>query len=201
MTRFSYCQVLTFITVMFLLPLNVAAQTGVSSVTVRASVSETVALSISPVSTGGDVRMDVASSGSTARLTLSGTGAGSSVVRVPLIVRSNSGFKVSAIAESRAALLTQLSVTDVRATGTLVSPEAVNNLQIQKQFDQRGLEESLSAENVFDVSHPFLLLSGPRVSLGGTLNSPNNALQITLLIRVKSESVGGWLTHLTFSND
>jgi hypothetical protein len=161
---------------------SVEAQT----VTVTGAVSETVALSLAPSATNNDVRMHAVSSGSTLQLTLSGNGVGSPVIRVPLLVRSNSRFKISGSFESTTALLTQLSVTNVKATGNLVSTEAVDNLQIPPEFD---------------LSSPFVLLSGPRVSLGGTLNSPNNALQITLLVRVKSESVRGWLAHLTLSND
>lgn len=202
MNQFSYCHVLTLITVVLLLPLKVEAQTGGSSVALRASVSETVALSVPPSSTHGDVAIDVVSSGNTVRLTLSGTGPGSSVIRVPLLLRSNIGFKISAVAESKTALLNQLSVIDVRATGGLVSPEAVNNLEIPKHLDLRRLEESVASANGFstsDISDPFLVLSGPRVSLGGTLNSSNNALQVTLLIRTKSQSAQDWMVHLTFA--
>jgi len=44
-----------------------------------------------------------------------------------------------------------------------------------------------------------VVLSGPRISLGGTLNSPNNALQVTLLIRIKPLTVSGWMGHLTLA--
>lgn len=168
--------------VVFLASGSVEAQT----VTLNGRVSETVALSIPPHSTHGNIVIDAVSSGGTVQLTLSGKGANSGVIRVPLLVRSNSKFRIEGSFESTTAQLTQLSVIDVRATGRLVSPEAINNLEIQKQFD---------------ISDPFVVVSGPRVSLGGTLQSPNNALQITLLIRLKSDSVGGWLAHLTFSNN
>ena len=163
---------------------SVEAQTA--GVTLRTTVSETVVLAVAPNSIEGDVRADVVSSGNNVRITLSGAGAGSPVVRVPLLVRSTTNFKISGRFESDTAQITQLSVTDVRATGRLVSTAAVDNLEASPQVDP---------------SSPFVVLTGPRVSLGGTLNSPNNALQITLLIRVKSESVGGWLAHLTFFND
>ena len=178
----------------FLASAGVEAQT----VTLQGRVSETVALSVPPHSTHGNIVIDAVSSGSTVRLTLSGKGANSGVIRVPLIVRSNSKFRISGMFESTTAQLTQLSVIDVRATGRLVSPEAINNLEIPQQFDLRGSKDNDSSE---DFTNPFLVLSGPRVSLGGTLQSSNNALQITLLIRLKSGSVGGWLAHLTFSNN
>lgn len=178
------CALLCLFTVVLLVPASVEAQTG--SVTLTGRVSETVALSVPPNSIRGDVGLDVVSSGSTVRITLSG--AGSPVIRVPLLVRSNTSFRISATVESKTAELTQLSVVNVRGTGRLVSPEATN-LEIPKQFDLRGVEE------------PFVVLSGPRVSLGGTLESPNNALQITLLLHIKSQPAERWTVHLTFFND
>lgn len=156
------------------------------TVSLTASVSKAVALEVAPNSANGDVRVHALSSGSTVRITISGNGAGSPVIRVPLLVRSNSEFKISGEFESTTTQLTQLSVMDVRATGALVSSEVINNLQIPPEFD---------------LSSPFVLVSGPRVSTGGTLNSPNNAVQITLHVRLKPESVGDWLAHLTFFNN
>jgi hypothetical protein len=157
------------------------------TVKMSTTVSETVVLSIAPSSIdGNDIRADVASSGNTVRMTVSGNGAGFSVIRVPLLVRSNTSFKILGRFESTTAELNQVSVVDVRATGRLVSTEAIDNLEIPAEFD---------------ASNPFLVVSGPRVSLGGTLVSPNNALRLTLLVHIKSESVRGWLAHLTFFND
>lgn len=165
----------------FLVPANVEAQT----VRATGKVSGTVALSIPPHSIHGNVDVNVVSSGSTVRMTLSGKGGKSPVIRVPLMVRSNIGFKISATFESNTAELSQLSVVDVRATGRLVSSEAINNLEIPEQLD---------------LQEPFLVASGPRVSLGGTLQSPNNALQITLFICMKPQPTRDWLVHLTFFN-
>jgi len=160
-----------------LVPASVKAQSS-GSATLNGSVSETVSLSVLPNFTHSNIDVNVVSSGSTVRVTLSGTDAKAPVVRVPLIVRSNSSFKISAAVESTMAELSQLSVIDVRATGLLVSPAAVSELEISQQLDH--------------------LLSGPRISLGGTLDSPNNALQVTLFIRLKPQPVRGWLVHLTF---
>jgi hypothetical protein len=140
--------------VVFLVPASIAAQT----VTLRGTVSETVALSVP-------------------RITLSGDDTQSSVIRVPLLVRSNSSFKISAVFESQTAELSELSVVDVHATGSLVLPQVINALDLRREGD--------------------VVLSGPRISRGGTLDSPNNALQVTLLIRVKPQSVSGWMGHLT----
>jgi hypothetical protein len=189
-----FSAVLWLFIVVFLVPAGVEAQT----VTLQGRVSETVTLSIPPHTIQDAVNVDVVNSGGAVRMTLSGKNAKSAVIRVPLIVRSNTNFRISGTFESSTAQLVQLSVIDVRATGRLVSPEAINNLEIPPQFDGRGLKKNDSSE---DFSSPFFVLSGPRVSLGGTLESSNNALQIILLIRLESQSVGAWLAHLTFFHD
>jgi len=147
---------LTLIAVGVFVPAGVKAQ---SSVIMKATVSEVVAISVSPTSVPSN----------TVSLTLSGD---EPIVRVPLLVRSNTSFKISAIFESRTAALSELSVEDVRVTGMLVSPQVVSALHLDPQLDP-------------DTSQPLLVLSGPRVSLGGTLHSPNNALQVTVVIRWK----------------
>jgi len=152
------CRLLTLIAVGVLVPAGVKAQ---NSVVLKATVSEIVTLSVSSTSTPTN----------TVSLTLSGD---DQVVRVPLLVRSNTGFKLSAIFDSKTAAVNQLSVDDVRATGGLVSPQLVTALQLNPQLD-------------LDTSQPLLVLTGPRVSLGGTLNSPNNALEITVVVRLKPE--------------
>ena len=187
--------VFTLVVVLLLAPAGVEAQTG--GVTIKTTVSEVVALSVLPNSTPGDVETSLVSTGNTVRITLSGADADARVIRVPLLVRSNSSFKISAAVESNAAEVTQLSVVDARATGTLVSLDAITELNVPRQFDVRRLE-TLSVPNLLDPSRPVLVASGPRVSRGGTLNSPNNALQLTLLIRLKPEQTRGWSVHLTF---
>ena len=149
-------QIFILIAVVFLASASSAAQTA----TLTGTVSETVALSVT-------------------RITLSGDDAQPSVIRVPLLVRSNSSFKISAVFESQTAELSGLSVVDVHATGSLVSPQAVNTVDKRREGD--------------------VVLRGPRISLGGTLNSPNNALQVTLLIRLKPQTLSGWTAHLTLA--
>lgn len=178
--------------------LTVVTGVDAQTVTLNARVSETVNLTVEPNSTQGDIRVHVVSSGNTVRMTLSGSGEG--LIRVPLLVRSNSAFRISGRFESTTAQLTELSVLNARATGRSVSSEAINNLQVSPRFDLRGPLKTISTED-FDYSTPFFVFSGPRISLGGTLVSPNNALQVTLLVRVKSGSVADWLAYLTFSND
>lgn len=171
---------LTLIAVVVLLvSTSVAAQT---SVTLTGTVSETVALSVAPTFKQGN--MEVVSGGNTVRITLSGDNAQSPVIHVPLLVRSNTNFKISAGFESQTATLEQLIVTDAHATGNLVTPQIVAGLDKRRDIET-------------DTSQPMLVLSGPRISRGGTLTSPNNALKVTLLIRLKPQQTTGWMVHLT----
>jgi hypothetical protein len=184
-SRLKCSHVFTLIAVVFLVASSVHGQSGGGSVTLRATVSEIVALSVAPDFNVDNVDTAVVNNGSAVQLTLSGRNDAPAVFRVPLLVRSNSSFKISAVLESKTAELAQLSVTDVRPTGSLVSANVVKALDaIRPQINP-------------DASLPLLLLSGPRVSLGGTLNSPNNALHVTLLIRLKSPLVPGSPVHLT----
>ena len=165
------CRLFTLMAVLFVVPAGVEAQTG--RVALKATVSETVTLSVAPTFSQSNVDV-VSSGGNTVRITLSGD---DPVIRVPLLVRSNTSFKISAVFDSE---LGELSVVDVHATGNLVSPQAVNGLNVPPKSDLN------------------LVASGPRVSLGGTLDSPNNALQITLLIRLNSQPPLGSPVQLTF---
>jgi hypothetical protein len=167
--------IFTLMAASFVVPAIVRTQT--SRVALNGTVSETVTLSVAPGFSQSNVDV-VSRRGNTVRITASGD---DPVIRVPLLVRSNSSFKISA--ESQTAQLSQLMVTDVHATGNLVSPEAVHGLNVPRKFN-------------LDTSR--LIVSGPRVSLGGTLNSRNNALQITLLIRLNSQPSPGSPVQLTF---
>ena len=182
--------------VVLCVPINMKAQTG--RVTMTGTISQTIALSASANLPSANVNTDVMSTGNTVRVVLSGNDAGAQVIRVPLLVRSNTGFKISAVVDSGTAALTQLSIVDVRATGSLVSPQAINGLSVPQPFDLRGRDETSSTQNPLDVSRPVLVVSGPRVSLGGTLDSPNNALQVTVLIRLEPQPARPWLVQLTF---
>jgi hypothetical protein len=182
-TRLKCGPLFTLLAVVFLLPTAAEAQTG--RVALQGHVSETVSLSVVPNFTHGNPGAEVTSTGNTVRITLT-TDNKSPVVRVPLLVRSNSSFKLSADFASATNLLTQLLITDVRPTGRLVSPAAVSGLNISKRLDLNDSRESL-------------LVSGPRVSLGGTLDSPTNALQITVLIRLDPQAMPGQQFQLTFA--
>lgn len=169
--------IFTLLAVVFVVPVGIEAQTG--RVAMKATVSETVTLSVAPTFSQSNV--EVVNLGSnTVRIIMTGD---DRVIRIPLLVRSNTSFKI--LAESQTGGLSQLMVTDVHPTGSLVSPHVVNALDKRPKAD-------------LNVTGPFVIASGPRISLGGTLNSPNNALQITVLIGLKPRPRPGSPVQLTF---
>ncbi len=187
---------------MFFLPVMAQGQTGVGLGTMKANVSETVALSVSPNLPQEKVRTDVHGNLQSLTLTLSGSSTEVVVVRVPVLIRSNSFYKISALVQSQAATLSGLAVLGARPTGKLVAMDAVANLNVARDLDSRtpiGPVQT-AASWPLNLSPSLTILSGPRVSLGGTLNSADNALEVTLLITVKPEAgTDSWFLRLAFS--
>src|SRR3989442_1340141 len=88
--------------VIFVLPIMAQGQTSIGSVTMKANVSETVALSVSPNLLQNNVQVDGHSDVKSLTLTLSGSAHDVVSVRVPILIRSNTGYKVSALSHSQA---------------------------------------------------------------------------------------------------
>ena len=175
---------------------SVPARVKAQEVHLQGTVSETVVLSVLPSFSAGKVEAEAVRSGNSLRLTLTSGDDEAPIILVPLLVRSNTGFRISALFESDNATLAQLSVIDVHPTGKLASSR-VNLVTLTPRFDLQDLDK-VSRTAPVSVSQPALILSGPRISLGGTLESPNNALQLTLLIRLQPHEPRSWVVHLTF---
>jgi hypothetical protein len=198
MSRFrSSCRfALASIAMIVAVSAHISAQTGVA---IRAAVSQTVSLSVPQVLPPNSLSSEVVSSGNRVEVTFSNETSKGGTIRLPLLVRSNTGFKLTALLESGLKGVTQVAVSTVRPTGTMVSPQAVHETNINRGFDARGVAETgLTDMFALESARPLTLLTGPRISIGGTLNSPGNALEIVLLISLKSEAgpASGRLTLL-----
>ena len=196
MSRFQLtCRVVFgVIAVMVLMSARAVAQNA--GVVLNGAVSETVTLSVPRILPPGTIKTDVVNTGSNrVDVTFSSTDK-NGVIRLPLLVRSNCGFKLTAVLNSNAAVVTQVVITSLQPTGPLVSRQAVRDVKIARRFDARGPEERVSGPVGLELSQSLLVLSGPRISLGGTLDSPGNALEIVVLIHLKSDS-GPATSHLT----
>jgi hypothetical protein len=182
-------------TVIVCLPITVRSQTA-SSIGMKGSVSQVVVLSVSPSAMHENIQAETVAEGNSLRVLLSGNSHGSEEIRVPLLLRSNTGYSISARVESQSVIVNQLSVTDVRGTGRFVAPEAIN-----VTHDPLSSKPSMASNSPLDLSKNFSLFSGPRISLAGTLNSPDNALELFIVIKVTPiKQAGSWQLTLTLSS-
>ena len=179
-------------------PATVCAQRRSGSTELRGGVSKTVVLSLSPNASDGGVELNAFESGGALNLVLSGSQFTRNL-QVPILIRSNTTYNVKASVQSQTAVLTQLQVLSVDATGRLVASDAVTSFAVKRQFDWRPGGSLVDAEDLstIDASVPFTIFSGPRISLGGGLASPHNALKVILLLSVQATvAEGSWTLDL-----
>jgi hypothetical protein len=183
------------------LPIMARGQTSIGSITLQANVSGTVALSVSPNLLQDNVQVDGHSDVKSLTLTLSGPPNEVVSVRVPMLIRSNTGYKISALVQSQTATLGNFAVLDAHPTGRFVAPDGFANLNVAQELDNRNKNGMIQIASIpLNLSSPLTILSGPRVSLAGTLSSADNALEVMLLIVVKPNvGADGWSMHLTLS--
>jgi hypothetical protein len=165
-------------------PSTVCAQRG--SASLHGSVSKTVRLSLSPNASTERAEVIAFENGGVLSVTVSSSGVERNL-QVPILIRSNTSYNIIASVQSQTAVLTQLRVRSVEAGGKLVAGYAVTGVVIRRQFDMPRRDPFAAEENLtgIDASVPFTIFSGPRISLGGGLDSPDNALKVILLLSVR----------------
>jgi hypothetical protein len=82
-----------------------------------------------------------------------------------------------------------------------VSADAIANLEMGQALNRRTTDGTIQTVSLpLNVSSPLEILSGPRISLSGTLNSADNALEVILLFTVKPDvGAENWFLRLTLS--
>ena len=201
MNWFKYRNYWILAGVILVLPVMAQGQTSIGSITLKANVSNTVALSVSPNLLEHNVQVDGHSDIKSLSLTLSGSGNDVVSVRVPILIRSNTRYKISGLVQPQDATLANFVVLDAQPTGRFVAPAGFANLNVAQEFDGRNKNGMVQiASSPLNRSSPLTILSGSRVSLAGTLNSADNALEVILLIVVKPDvGADGWSVRLTLS--
>ena len=112
---------------------------------------------------------------------------------MPILIRSNTSFNISALVQSQTLSSANFVVLDARPIGRFVATDAVASLQVKVQ---NAAPNSLP----LNLSAPLSILSGPRVSIAGTLNSPDNALEVIILIAVKPDpGAASWALSLSLA--
>ena len=178
---------------MAFMPMMAQGQTHMGPIALKASVSGIVALSLAPTPPQHNLRIDPQGDLKTLTLNLSGSAADPVEIRVPILIRSNTSFNISALVQSQTLSSANFVVLDARPIGRFVATDAVASLQVKVQ---NAAPNSLP----LNLSAPLSILSGPRVSIAGTLNSPDNALEVIILIAVKPDpGAASWALSLSLA--
>ncbi len=179
-------------------PATVCAQRRSGSADLRGSVSKTVTVSLSSHDSPTGVDLHAVENDGALSLVLSGSEFKRDL-HVTILIRSNTAYNIQTSVQSQTAVLAQLQVISVEAGGKLVAGDAVTGIAVTRQFDQRHGRTVAGEENVspIDASAPFTIVSGPRISLGGGLETPQNALKVSLLLSVQARAAeGSWTIGL-----
>lgn len=188
-----------------LLAPDAVGQSAAASVNMSGQVSGAVFVSIAPGAQLSGETLAVTYSNldrQTVRLSIDASGSGDAGRRIsiPLQLRSNVGYTLSASARlsGTTLLLRGLCVEGVRATGRRVAHGAVNAANIAACDDGATSARTRNANarnaNARNASRggfatPSTLLQGQMISLSGASDSPFNALEV--LIRVEVETPTG----------
>ena len=186
--------------VLLALSLAVCAQEGAGRVTLTGQVSPAISLSAARGASvaGGDAQTSVTSV-DTKTITVSLSGNGEAEVDIPVQLRSNTAFTLTATFAPDDALAAQLSITRVEPTGNFVYPDAAQAVRIADAFDARSANVQPRPATL-NLSQPLTLLNGSRISKAGTFNSPGNALEVVVRVKIQNLAGGnGWSTVLTIS--
>jgi hypothetical protein len=187
------------LTLMILLASAGKGQSGSASVTIGGHVSETAILSIAPSAQRPGSEAQVGYSNLNPHTILvsitQASGSPPAQIAIPAQIRSNVGYTLSVSAKRSGTLvLRALSVAGKRATGRFVALDAVEAIDVAAAFDATAP----STERTQVAWQPALrfpsasvtLLTGPRVSLAGTFDSPHNAVEVMILAEVEASARG-----------
>jgi len=173
------------------------AQAGGGSIRMTGVVSELVALSVPQTTQAPGVLVNTRRrADNSLTVTLDSNTRVPTEVRIPVQIRSNTAYRLSAAATSSGSDLKSLLVVGARTTGTLAAPDAAEAVSVAAAFDGRN-GAGFNLPNLSTLSE---LLGGPRATLGGTLQSPQNAVEVTLSVVVAPRTdAQSWTVELLLS--
>lgn len=192
---------LSFVLVLtILLASATRAQSGSNaSVTIGGQVSAAVLISIAPTAQLSDSETLVTAHNTDARtlfISIKIHGHHARQIVIPVLIRSNTGYMLSALAKpceaTPSTLLRGMQVTGARPTGRFVAVDAVEAMNVAAAFDATNAAGHLQRASLSALllSSPTILLTGPRISLAGTPDSPHNAVEVTMLAEVEASDEG-----------
>jgi hypothetical protein len=178
------------------------AQQSGGTVTVKGQVSAIAAVSAGSVTrvVKGEAELSAEAVGAQMLvLSLSGTRGGQTEIEIPVQLRSNADFALTASCATRGTALSALHVVEVGGAGAFVYPGAAARVEVASMFDGRPGTRAPGSGRP-ELSTPVTILTGPPVSLRGTLNSPGNMIEVVLRVVLTAPNSGdGWHAELKVS--
>lgn len=175
----------------FLLAAEALGQSGSASITVNGHVSEAVFISIAPGAQLSGDELPLAYSNlnpQSIRLLIYTSASDVRRISIPVQLRSNVPYTLSASANLNEAILRNLCIAGARATGRFVAAAALNATnKATCEAATAGLKPRAANPGALFNASPSALLTGPRISMAGTFDTPFNALEVMLLIEVEQE--------------
>lgn len=170
-------------------PLRAQSATATQRVVMTGQVSGVAAVALGSTArlTDADVQVSSSSSGGSGLfISLAGTRDGETTFDLPIQLRSNTEFALNASGACISAQLASLSVVEVSGAGPFVYAGAVERVRLMPAFEGRA-----------DFSSPFTILTAPPISMGGTLTSQGNMIEVVLrVVVVARDGEQGWRAEL-----
>jgi hypothetical protein len=174
-----------------LLAADAIGQSNSASITVNGHVSEAVFISIAPTAqlSGDKLQLTYSNPDShSLRLLITTSESDLRRISIPVQLRSNVPYTLSASSNMSGATLRRLCIANARATGRFVAADALNAVnRATCDAATTGLQPRAVKKGALAFSSPSALMMGPRISLAGTFDAPFNALEATLLIEVEPQ--------------
>lgn len=158
------------------------AQSAGQRVVVTGQVSGVAAVTLGSVErlAGNDVQVSAVKAGHDLVLSLSGARGGETSLELPIQLRSNAEFALTASCATSAAKLSALSVVEVDGAGPFVHAGAAARVRTH-------------ADGARDFSSPVTILTAPPISMAGTLDSPGNMIEVKLRVVISpQDGEQGW---------
>ena len=192
------CRITIFVALMSL-PLRAQHASGTATMTGHVSAVAAVSAGSAARVVKGDAQISSEADGAQGLvLSLSGTRGGETQIEIPIQLRSNADFALIASCRTRGVTLS-LSVIEVGGAGVFVYPGAAGRVEVPAQFDgQPGTRASRSSG--LEILSPTTILTGPPISMIGTLDSPGNMIEVVLrVVLTASDCEKGWDAELKVS--
>jgi len=182
--------------------LPLCAQQAGGTITVTGKVSSVAAVTAGSAArvVKGDAKVSAEATGARGVvLSITGTHDREAEIEIPVQLRSNDDFALTASCETEGVTLSALSVVEVGGAGALVYPGAAARVEVLRSFDGRPGAGALRGSRP-ELSFPVTVLTGPPISKGGTLNSQGNMIEVVLrVVLTPADCENGWHAKLKLS--